>query len=375
MPSKTDPRNAQTTNFDDIDNYFLQGDLDDDPFASPEPADRAESGATKRKEPGDGLGIDEEVSVAKKARVPRIKLDQERLVSQKGIPALRKRARDLKLKGKGHEWGDASRLMSFYQEWLDDLFPKAKFLDALAMVEKAGHHKMMQKMRLDWINEGRPRDATTTVTIEDEEGVQRQHQQSDEFGAMRQAERVAPIFEKAAASGSRLRTPEVNDLFGDDIYNATPVRAAKHFYTSGKAGEPDEVELNALLEQTEGSPLVAPAKPKGSMFGNGKPKTADEPRRAEPDEDDLDALLAEAEAQGSSKQTMGAAAGDIAKPSKTGTNDAAGGDEDDLDELMAEVQAQTTPEQFPGAVGRGPDPAASEWNDDEEAMAEMDGLW
>lgn len=78
MPSKTDSRNAPTTSFDDIDNYFLQGDLDDDPFASPEPADRPESGATKRKEPGDGLGIDEEVSVAKKARVPRIKLDQER---------------------------------------------------------------------------------------------------------------------------------------------------------------------------------------------------------------------------------------------------------------------------------------------------------
>ncbi|ROV99218.1 hypothetical protein VPNG_08241 [Cytospora leucostoma] len=375
MPSKTDSSNAQTTNFDDIDNYFLQGDLDDDPFASPEPADRPGSGATKRKEPGDGLGIDEEVSVAKKARVPRIKLDQERLVSQKGIPALRKRARDLKLKGKGHEWGDASRLMSFYQEWLDDLFPKAKFLDALAMVEKAGHHKMMQKMRLDWINEGRPKDTIATITIEDEEGGQQQHQQPNEFGAMRQAERVAPIFEKVTASGSRFRTPEVNDLFGDDIYNATPVGAGKHIDASGKVGEPDEDELDALMEQTEGSEPSAPAKPKGSIFGNGKPKTADEPRRAEPDEDDLDALFAEAEAQDSSRQTMGATAGDIAEHSKTGTRDAAGEDEDDLDELMAEVQAQTTPKQLSGSGGRGPDPAASEWNDDEEAMAEMDGLW
>lgn len=77
MPSKTDSRNAQSADFD-LDNYFLEGDLDDDPFASPKPGDRPDSGANKRKEPGDGLGIDEEVSVAKKARVPRVKLDQDR---------------------------------------------------------------------------------------------------------------------------------------------------------------------------------------------------------------------------------------------------------------------------------------------------------
>lgn len=80
MPSKTDSRNAEpaASNFDDLDNYFMDGDVDDDPFASPKPDDNSKS--NKRKEPGDGLGIDEEVSVAKKARVPRIKLDQERYV-------------------------------------------------------------------------------------------------------------------------------------------------------------------------------------------------------------------------------------------------------------------------------------------------------
>lgn len=81
MPSKTDSRNAEpaANNFDDLDNYFMDGDVDDDPFASPKPEDNSKS--NKRKEPGDGLGIDEEVSVAKKARVPRIKLDQDRYVN------------------------------------------------------------------------------------------------------------------------------------------------------------------------------------------------------------------------------------------------------------------------------------------------------
>lgn len=78
MPAKIDSRSAQPADFDDLDNYFLEGDLDDDPFASPKPGDKFDSGANKRKEPGDGLGIDEEVLVAKKARLPRIKLDQER---------------------------------------------------------------------------------------------------------------------------------------------------------------------------------------------------------------------------------------------------------------------------------------------------------
>lgn len=70
MAPTIESRNATPApRLDDLDNYFLDGDLDDDPFAP-----------TKRKEPGDGLGLDEEVSVAKKARVPRIKLDQDRLV-------------------------------------------------------------------------------------------------------------------------------------------------------------------------------------------------------------------------------------------------------------------------------------------------------
>jgi replication fork protection complex subunit Csm3/Swi3 len=81
MPSKTDSGNAvpAANNFDDLDNYFMDGDMDDDPFASPKPEDKSKS--NKRKESGDGLGIEEEVSVAKKARVPRVKLDQERYIN------------------------------------------------------------------------------------------------------------------------------------------------------------------------------------------------------------------------------------------------------------------------------------------------------
>lgn len=76
---------AAQSNLDELDNFFLDGDLDDDPFASPK-GDKNGTNSNKRKEPGDGLGIDEEVSIAKKARVPRIKLDQDRFVDNAHAP-------------------------------------------------------------------------------------------------------------------------------------------------------------------------------------------------------------------------------------------------------------------------------------------------
>ncbi|CRG91491.1 Chromosome segregation in meiosis protein 3 [Talaromyces islandicus] len=99
------------------------------------------------------LGLDADLK-AKKQRVPTAKLDESRLLSQNGIPKLRKNAKTkLKFKGKGHEFSDLSRLLNFYQLWLDDLYPRAKFADGLAMIEKLGHTKRVQIMRKEWIDE------------------------------------------------------------------------------------------------------------------------------------------------------------------------------------------------------------------------------
>lgn len=86
---------------DDLDDFNLDG-LEDDPFRSPSPQpDKGGDKSKKRKT--DGLGIDEEIDVNKRARAPRVKLDEVRLLSEDGIPKLRKRAGKLRLKGKGHE--------------------------------------------------------------------------------------------------------------------------------------------------------------------------------------------------------------------------------------------------------------------------------
>jgi replication fork protection complex subunit Csm3/Swi3 len=229
--------------------------------------------------------------------------------------------------------------LSFYQEWLDDLFPKAKFLDALAMVEKLGHNKMVQKMRVDWINEGRPKSSVVADGGDDEEPTEERHE-PDEATAPRQADRIAPIFERAA-NGARPSTPPQDDLFGDDIYGSTPIGAVKGGRAADTAGEPDQDELDALMAEMDQEPS-APARPAAgavkSIFGNGKPKTGEgsNPRPVEADDDDLDALMAEAEAEAEQGPTR--PAGGAARRSR-------------------------------------PAPALADFNDEEEAMAEMGGLW
>ncbi|GAB0137301.1 hypothetical protein EsDP_00005573 [Epichloe bromicola] len=255
---------------DDLDNYGI--DEFDDPFASPSPP----SSPKKRKEPASqGLGIDEEVSVQKRARVPNVKLDEERLLGPAGLPKLRQRARDLKLKGKGHEFSDASRLLSFYQMWLDDLFPKAKFLDALAMVEKAGHKKRVVAARNEFMNEGKPKP---------------REEENADFGPETDAaaascgDKVQPT---RPAQGDRPATPiRMSDVpDDDDLYGATPRSARRQRQTDVPD---DEDDLDALIAEAEGQDRAPPPSTNSIASQSRSVDQVDE-------EDDLDALIAEAE--------------------------------------------------------------------------------
>lgn len=44
-------------------------------------------------------------------------------------------------------------MLRMYQLWLDDLYPRAKFSDGLQIIEKLGHTKEMQMLRKQWIDE------------------------------------------------------------------------------------------------------------------------------------------------------------------------------------------------------------------------------
>ncbi|KAH7312082.1 replication fork protection component Swi3-domain-containing protein [Rhexocercosporidium sp. MPI-PUGE-AT-0058] len=275
-PLPTEEPSTGGDEFDDLFNY----DADvNDPFSEnyvvPGAKERQrEKDAAAKAKGGAGLGIDEEVEVTRKPRAPRVKLDENRLLSANGIPKLRNRAKHhLKLKGKGHEYSDASKLLSFYQIWLDDLFPKARFLDALAMVEKMGHKKRIQMMRMEWINEGKPQ-TVHEDSISDEPALVKEND-----GREKTAPRVAPIFENVG--GDRLKTPTPNDnsgadidMDGGDLYDATP-RAPRQ-----RSVEEAVSQTDSLFGGT-GASIFGPAKTVVDEFG--------------PDDDELDALLAEEE--------------------------------------------------------------------------------
>ncbi|KAH0370195.1 Swi3-domain-containing protein, partial [Aureobasidium melanogenum] len=207
------------------------------------------------------VNIDEEVKVTKK-RKPVAKLDEERLLSQQGIPKLRKIAKDrIQIKGKGHEFSDMARLLNTYQLWLDDLFPKAKFMDGVSMIEKLGHKKRMQMMRREWIQEGKPKpprdDDEEDFVIPDENAVP---ENNNAHTSAEQSNAVDSMPEAQSNEGAQARNN--HNPFGEE--------------------EPDEDELDALLAESESVPLPT------TKQNNTQP--ADD---QEPDEDELDALMAE----------------------------------------------------------------------------------
>lgn len=198
------------------------------------------------------------------------------------------------------QYSDTARLLAFYQLWLDDLFPKAKFLDALAMVEKQGHKRKVQMARMEWINESKPR----VTRREDSIFAEPELPQQDKADKGNTAASVAPIFESTASE--RLKTPvRENGPDNDNLYYATP----------------------RVVRQ---KPVEQGAHPT-SIFGNGNSGTFGAANSSvpvdddEPPDDDLEALLAEEEELQAAQRSAAAQsnAGNVHRP------------EDDLDDVDA----------------------------------------
>ncbi|XP_036391594.1 TIMELESS-interacting protein isoform X2 [Megalops cyprinoides] len=96
-----------------------------------------------------------EAQVAKRRAVkrPQPKLDSQRLISERGLPALRTLFDDVKFKGKGHEAEDLKLLMQKMENWAHRLYPKLQFQDFIDKLESLGNKKEVQtclkRIRLD----------------------------------------------------------------------------------------------------------------------------------------------------------------------------------------------------------------------------------
>lgn len=165
------------------------------------------------------------------------------------------------MKGKGHEFSDVAKLLNYYQLWLDQLYPRAKFADAIQLVEKAGHTKRMQMYRKSWIDEGKP-------------------------GFVRREEAYR------AVDGQDAERPDDSHVaLSDEQQEEEEEDPATLFFDTGKLQDaaddagPDEDELEALMAQEGEGPARLPTTPKPAEDSEG--------------EDDLDALLVQAEERGS----------------------------------------------------------------------------
>jgi replication fork protection complex subunit Csm3/Swi3 len=62
------------------------------------------------------------------------------------------------------------RLLNYYQLWMHDVFPKARFRDCIAMTEKVGHQAQLRVMRKQWIDDSKPKGIEDD--IEEVEGLE-----------------------------------------------------------------------------------------------------------------------------------------------------------------------------------------------------------
>jgi replication fork protection complex subunit Csm3/Swi3 len=158
-----------------------------------------------------------------------------------------------------------ARLLNTYQLWLDDLFPKAKFMDGISMIEKLGHKKRIQMMRREWIEEGKPK----PQRHEDEEDDANNHNQTPSGQEEPDEDQLdALLAESETISPST--TPKTT--------NAQPANDQE---------EPDQDELDALMAEDAMNETTTTAAAPKSLFG-GPPSLATSTTRRPPDVDNFD---------------------------------------------------------------------------------------
>ncbi|GAA5974369.1 hypothetical protein JCM21900_003769 [Sporobolomyces salmonicolor] len=106
--------------------------------------------------------------VPQKKRRAVAKLDETRLLGPSGFPQLREDVRKLKLKGKGHETQDLKRVLTMYQLWTHQMYPKTNLRDTLHAVEKLCHKRSLQRALKQYKDEDRHGKARQVDAVADD---------------------------------------------------------------------------------------------------------------------------------------------------------------------------------------------------------------
>ncbi|KAM4829715.1 TIMELESS-interacting protein [Thomomys bottae] len=139
----------QEIDFVDLPDYERVEDETFAPFPPPASPERDGVEAEPDEESGRRVPVPPKRTV--KRNLP--KLDAQRLISERGLPALRHVFDKTKFKGKGHEAEDLKTLIRHMEHWAHRLFPKLQFEDFIDRVEYLGNKKEVQtclkRIRLD----------------------------------------------------------------------------------------------------------------------------------------------------------------------------------------------------------------------------------
>ncbi|KAL8990008.1 MAG: hypothetical protein Q9177_001232 [Variospora cf. flavescens] len=178
------------------------------------------TGLSKSKNVDLGLGIDEEIKVTKKRR----------------------------------PYSNLASLLNVYQFWLDDLYPRAKFADGLAMIEKLGHSKKIQVMRRAWIKEERPHEKPDS-----EDTTQDNRWLTSATGQEGKHDAAASENQTSMGHNLGLGSPIHEDLYGEspsqhrDSTSHQPTIGSRKIPSSphtGNQGDLSDDDLDALLAET-----------------------------------------------------------------------------------------------------------------------------
>ncbi len=224
--------------------------------------------------------------------------------------------------------------MAFYQLWLDDLFPKARFADGLEIIEKLGHSRRLQVMRREWIdgeksyggNGGGDYGGKTQVVEVDDAETQ------EGTGQARDPIQVDGDRGQERSNDPGGRGPE------EDLYSATPRAFRRGGAPTGNEtnDQPDEDELDGLFVGTVNGGSAGTSQTRGGKESSDRGSIEED----DEDEDELDALFSSAIRNGPSRQPHPVNFGE-----KSGSGGPKGSrmdedQEDDLDALLAEDVAR-----------------------------------
>ncbi|KAG8829587.1 hypothetical protein FRC17_006355 [Serendipita sp. 399] len=222
--------------------------------------ERPRENGDNKNTPNDALREEEEGTNDKPKRRVIAKVDDERLLGERGFPALIKEAKKFKPKGKGHEAEDLDRLLSIYQFWAHNMFPKTQFRDTVERVERVNMSMWRDAER-----------STKEVTLnpnksEDSDDSNGAGEREINVTAATLSTGAVPVASNRSSTPARQLTEHQEDAMWDEFDDALEVveREAPPYSAQPRANpipnDPDDDDL----EEWFNSEPIAPKRPTNS---------------------------------------------------------------------------------------------------------------